>query len=171
MSCGKRREDQAVPFAQSLAPEAASSGAATPAAAAAAKITPTMGAAIVLASVLFLGVGVLVGRSSYKPAPVAAAPQQVQTIAASQGTADAGTAAASAGGAGKAATDGQAKAAAPPVLSGKAAAAVKKAMSCKTPKECQEASKKMPNKFTTPGAPPPPDGKAPGGGAQGQAFN
>ena len=170
MSCGKRREDQAVPFANSMASETAPAAAASPAVKAA-RITPAMGVAIVLASVLFLGVGVLVGRSSYKAAPVAAAPQQVQTIAAGTGTGAADTAAEAAAAGGKAATDGQAKAAAPPVLSGKAAAAVKKAMSCKTPKECQEASKKMPNKFTTPGTPPPPDGKAPGGGAPGQTFN
>lgn len=169
MGCGKRRDNQAVPFAESLAPETAVAAAA-PTAKAAGGITPAMGAAIVAASVLFLGVGVLVGRSSYKAAPTAAVPQQVQTIAAGSGAAagDAATADAAAGG--KAATDGQAKAAAPPVLKGKAAAAVNKAINCKTPKECQEASKKIPNKFTTPGTPPPPDGKAPGGGAQGQTF-
>ena len=169
MSCGTRREDQAVPFAHTAATEAAPA-AAVPAARAAGGITPAMGVAIVCASVLFLGVGVLVGRTSNTAAPVAA-PQQVQTIAADAagaGTdAGAGTGAAAAK---KSATDGQAKAAAPPVLSGAAAAAVKKAAECKTPTECQEASKKIPNQFTTPGKPPPADGKAPAGGATGQTF-
>lgn len=169
MSCGKRREDQAVPFANAhAAPAAEPAGAVT--APKPASITPAMGVAIVCASVLFLGVGVLVGRSGSSGTQQVAAPQQVQTIAA-DGSA-AGAAGADAGGAdaAKGAADGQAKAAAPPVLSGKAKAAVDKAINCKTPKECQEASKKLPNKFTTPGTPPPADGKAPAGGAQGQTF-
>jgi hypothetical protein len=169
LSCGQRRTDKKVPFADTLAPEP--EAAAATSAKAASGLTPAMGAAIVCASVLFLGVGVLVGRSNGSGANQAAVPQQVQTIAADAagaGTADAG--AASGAAAKKSATDGQAKAAAPPVLSGAAADAVKKAAECKTPTECQEASKKIPNQFTTPGKPPPADGKAPAGGATGQTF-
>jgi len=170
LSCGQRRADQKVPFADTLAPEPAPAAAAS--AKAASGLTPAMGAAIVCASVLFLGVGVLVGRSDGTGTNQAAAPQQVQTIAqdaAGAGAADAGAATKSK--ASGDATAGQAKAKAAPVLSGAAADAVNKAANCKTPAECQEASKKIPNQFTTPGAPPPVDGKAPAGGATGQTFN
>jgi len=169
LACGQRRTDQKVPFADTLAPEPVA--AAAPAGKAASGLTPAMGAAIVCASVLFLGVGVLVGRSDGTGTNQAAAPQQVQTIAAD--AAGAGAAAAGAATDSKATADaaaGQAKVKAAPVLAGAAAAAVKKAADCKTPAECQEASKKIPNQFTTPGAPPPVDGKKPAGGATGQTF-
>jgi hypothetical protein len=170
LSCGQRRTDQKVPFADTLAPEPAAASAVP--AKAASGLTPAMGAAIVCASVLFLGVGVLVGRSDGSGTNQAAAPQQVQTIAAdAAGSGGAATGAASGAKAAGDATAGQAKAKAAPVLSGAAAAAVNKAASCKTPAECQEASKKIPNQFTTPGTPPPADGKAPAGGATGQTFN
>jgi hypothetical protein len=168
LSCGQRRTDQKVPFADTLAPEPA---AAAPAAKAASGLTPAMGAAIVCASVLFLGVGVLVGRSNGSGNNQAAVPQQVQTIAADAAGAGTDSAAGAADtGPKKSAADGQPKAAAPPVLAGASAAAVKKAAECKTPAECQEASKKIPNQFTTPGKAPPADGKPPAGGATGQTF-
>lgn len=172
LGCGERKAGSKVPFAETLAPAAP---AAAPAAAATARggLGPGLATAIVCLSVLFLGTGVLIGRGNGSgSAQVSAAPAAVTTVQQSGGeVADAGSAGApKATTRAKAATDGQGKAAAPPVVSGAKKAALDKAVKCRTTAECQEASKKIPNEFTTPGKPPPVDGKAPAGGAQGQTF-
>lgn len=175
LGCGERSPNGKVPFAQTLAPEPAAPAAAATAAGRGG-VGPGLAAAIVCLAVLFLGTGVLVGRSgSSGGGQVAAAPQAVTTV--EQGATDGGDAAAtgaskkSAGKKAAAKDGGAAKAAAPPIVTGAKKAALDKAVSCKTTAECQEASKKIPNEFTTPGTPPPVDGKAPAGGAQGQTFN
>lgn len=174
LDCGQRSPAGRVPFAETLAP--ASEAAITAAAAGAAKpaIGPGLAAAIVCLAVLFLGTGVLIGRSgSSDRGQVVAAPQTVTTVQAGGDPTSAGGEPAKPGGGAKptaGATAGQKRAVAPPVATGARKKALEKAVNCRTTVECQEASKKIPNEFTTPGKPPPVDGKAPAGGAQGQVF-
>ena len=168
LSCGERRADSRVPFAKTLgAPPAAATAATAPVAAKAA-ISPGLAAAVVCLAVLFLGTGVLVGRSAGNGnAPVAAAAPQVITVPAGGATADT-----AAGGAAAGKAKGKAKAAATadkptgpaPVATAADKAAVAKSDKCSTPEECSKASLKIPNKVVTSGKQVAPDGKPAGGG-------
>ena len=159
LGCGARRADQRVPFADALAKPAE----AAPAAAAAAKgggaISPGLAAAIVCLAVLFLGTGVLVGRSGGSDGKQAAATPQVITVpAGGAAAADAGAAT----GGGAAATDpASTKAAkakkfvAPKANDAKTQKKLNDALSCTPGKDCAEKSAKLPDSLATPGAPPP----------------
>jgi len=175
LSCGKRRMETRVPFAETLG-KAPAAAAAAPAVAArsASAFTPAMAAACVCLGVLFLGTGVLVGRSANSAKPAAAPAPQVITVSAGGGSADAGSVTADASSAAdqkaKADTKDQPKAAPPKPLTAKQKAQVDAAANCKTEKECQEASKKIPNEFVSTGRTVKEDNKPPAGGAKGMVI-
>lgn len=176
LSCGGRRMETRVPFAETLGktPATAAAPAAAVAARSASAFTPAMAAAFVCLAVLFLGTGVLVGRSGNSAKPAAAVAPQVITVPA--GGADGGgadTAAADSAAAGPkkdAAAKDQPKAAPPKPLTAKQKAQVDAAANCKTEKECQEASKKIPNEFVSSGRTVKEDNKPPAGGAKGMVI-
>ena len=179
LTCGGRNADSRVPFDDALGEPAQAAVAAPVAAKSAGAITPALAAALVCLSVLFLGTGVLIGRSNESTKPVAAAAPQVVTVPEGGASADTGAAAAAgAGSAAAAATPGAAaKSAAPkyvaPKVSAKVASDSQKMLACSTQKTQSASCAKLAAKVktvVTPGTPPPTDGKAPAGGAAGQTF-
>lgn len=176
VGCGYRRLDKALPFA-GIGAGAAVAAPVDPPTKSKQAISPALAAAIVCLSVLFLGTGVLVGRSAGGSQQVAAAPQAVTTIAAAAGDGAAAQAATTDPGAAKATK--ATKAAPTAVLKVPKGAKVlnKASMSSATdctglsPAACSKKLAKLPKTIVTPGAPPPKDGKAPAGGGDGMTFN
>ena len=169
LSCGSRRPEKGVPFSpQEPTENIAKASAAT----AKQAISPALATAIVCLSVLFLGTGVLVGRSAGGSQQAASAPQVV-TVGASG--ADAGATDAAGAGAAKSTKKDSSSAASTPQKGAKvlSSSAVASATDCKglTPTECGKKLAKLPKTISTPGTPPKKDGKAPAGGAGGQTFN
>ncbi|MEI7560336.1 MAG: hypothetical protein WCJ63_07045 [Actinomycetes bacterium] len=174
VGCGYRRPDKALPFA-GVGAGAAVAATVDPPAKSKQAISPALAAAIVCLSVLFLGTGVLVGRSAGGSQQVAAAPQAVTTVAAAAGDATATPSGAAAAGAAKASTKAAPTAVAKVPKGAKVLdkASITSATDCNglTPAACSKKLAKLPKTIVTPGAPPPKDGKAPAGGGGGTTFN
>ena len=167
LSCGSRRAEKGVPFSpQTAVAETTASGGKQ-------AITPALATAIVCLSVLFLGTGVLVGRSAGGSQQVASSAPQVVTVGVT-GT-DGAAAGGSAAGASKTASKGSGSGPSAVAKGAKVlnSAAVASATDCKglTPTACGKKLAKLPKTISTPGTPPPVDHKAPAGGAGGQVFN
>ncbi|MSW87785.1 MAG: hypothetical protein F2799_03035 [Actinobacteria bacterium] len=166
LSCGSRRAEKGVPFSpQTVATDTAASGGKQ-------AITPALATAIVCLSVLFLGTGVLVGRSAGGSQQVASSAPQVVTVGA---TGTDGTAAGATGAAGSKAAKKGSGAAPSAVQKGAkvlSSAAVASATDCKglTPTACGKKLAKLPKTISTPGTPPPIDHKAPAGGGGAQTW-
>lgn len=178
ISCGGRSPNSRVPFDETLG-EAPAATSKVSAAHGAGGITPALAAAMVCLAVLFLGTGVLVGRSGGDSKQVAQSAPQVITVPAGGATADTGAAAGGAAAGGAAAGAGTpskaaAKAYVAPKVSAKVAGDSQKMLACSKQKEMTDACKKLSAKVktvVTGGAPPPVDNKPPAGGATGQTFN
>lgn len=177
IACGGKTAKSRVPFDEALGETPSAVPLAPAAAQGAGTITPALAAAMVCLAVLFLGTGVLVGRSGSDTKPVAQSAPQVLTVPAGGATADGSAAAAGAQApAGSAAKTGgaAAKTYVAPKVSAKVAGDSQKMLACSKQKELSDSCKKLAAKVktvVTPGAPPPTDNKAPAGGAQGQTFN
>jgi hypothetical protein len=181
LNCGSR-SDKRLPFASADAGGQEAGEAAKATAGHAGGISPALAVAAVCGAVLFLGTGVLLGRSSggSNSQPAAQAPMVITQAASGTGGTSGGAASAAGSGAasgGKASTGvGHASKSAPVAVPKGAVVAnsnlLNAADSCKTTKCVSEAGKKLPKVLVTPGAPPPIDtSKPPGGGGGGTSFN
>lgn len=189
LNCGRRRGEPRLDFRQHLPTSAQPTNGAAPATAAAAPplsdpppepkqrdYTPLAAAGGIAVLGLMLLVGVLIGRGDGEQA--AAPPPQVVRVGG--GEEEAGGEGGGAGQAAGAEKKGKAKGGdkngavtgggAPPPAAITADEGELEALQGKTGKEYSEAAADLPDEIATPGAPPPEDSKAPGGGSKGTAI-
>jgi hypothetical protein len=189
LNCGRRRGEPRLDFRQHLPTSDPSTNGAAPAAAAAAPppsdpppeqrqrdYTPLAAAGGIAVLGLMLLVGVLIGRGDGEQA--VAPPPQVLRVGGGEEEAGGGEGSGTAkeGGSAKPGKQGKgAKNAAnsggsPPPASITADEGELEALQGKTGKEYSEAAADLPDEIATPGAAPPEDNKAPGGGSEGTAI-
>jgi hypothetical protein len=189
LNCGRRRGEPRLDFRQHLPTPAQPTNGTAPTTAAAAPppsdpppeqkqrdYTPLAAAGGIAVLGLMLLVGVLIGRGDGEQA--VAPPPQVLRVGggeeASGGGEDAGAekdgGAANKGKSKGAGKKGVASGGSPPPAAITADEGELEALQGKTGKEYSEAAADLPDEIATPGAPPPEDGKAPGGGSKGTAI-